>query len=109
MFIEVAGPQWWQLRSVPFVHPVPLSMDGKPYALLPRDVELIRGLGDSPVDSPKAPQVLKAGDKAKVIKGAFAGFTVTLDKVARRKVTALATLFGRLAVVDLPLSVLEAV
>lgn len=107
-FISVAGPQWDQLRSVPFLDPRPLGMDGRPYRMQSHDIEAIRRLGTTPIDSPKRPRTVQAGSAARIKAGSFAGHVVKVDAISGRKAKALLQLLGSLKAVEIPLAHLEA-
>lgn len=101
--------QWNTVRSMPFIGR-PLGLNGLPYSLPERDVQLVHDLDAaySPA-KPSANPHIKVGDKAKITIGSLAGHMITVQDIHADKAQSFVSMLGRLVPVEIPLSGLEKV
>src|SRR5678809_117282 len=92
LFAEVRD--WGRMHDVPCMDPRPLCLNGEPYRMLSRDVELVQRMQDRPPADPGAPvpvQGLKKGSTVRILQGPFATFKATVDEDKGDRVRLLAS------------------
>ena len=97
---------WRRLRDVDGLR-APIGPFGNPSKIRPNEIEGISEYSGSSTTS-QAPTQIRAGGKAKVLAGPFAGFVADVEKVTKKRAKVSVQLFGRPSPVEIPLSILTA-
>lgn len=108
VFVEArSATDWVTINRTPLVLGA-LAMAGRYYRLKDSDVDMLYSVDGMQREAPREPKQLKAGDKARVSTGAFAGHSCDIQSIAGKRALILLMLFGSMKVVEIPVTSLEA-